>query len=333
MSDLEARILAPPDYDAWNQFVEDSPQGTIFATSYWLEATGWPFAIYGTYRQGNLVGGLPVGIRQLSLGLRSGEHPPLTPYLGVIHQAREAKYVQQISSEKETHDRLAIAVKQDFDWIRFNFHPAILDLQPFIWAGFSSSVRYTYWLDIKDLSRVWDDMEKRRRNDIHRAERDSVLIEKTENFEDFFALVEKTFARQEMQAGFRTAATKIHQMLKNRKQSQIFAAYDAHRRPIAGVYIIWDWKRAYYLMGGYDPELGHTGASALALWKAIQFVSEELQLPEFDFEGSMVPAVEQFFRKFGGKLTPYYSVAWAKPALDLALQLRSGLKRLVRRDR
>jgi hypothetical protein len=28
----------------------------------------------------------------------------------------------------------------------------------------------------------------------------------------------------------------------------------------------------------------------------------------FDFEGSMIPSVEKFFRSFGGELRPYYSV-------------------------
>ena len=333
MSDLAVRALSQQEFAAWNLFVEKSPQGTIFATSYWLEATGWSFRIYGAFQHGNLIAGLPVGLRKLPLGVRSAEHPPLTPYLGVIHQPRATKYVHQISSEKEAQDALAASLKREFDWIRFNFHPTIFDLQPFIWKGFSNSARYTYWLNLSDLSLVWDEMEKRRRNDIHRAERDGVLIEKSVNFEEFFTLVEKTFERQEMKAGFRVTAERVHSMLKERKQSQIFIARDSNQRPIAGVYIIWDWRRAYYLMGGYDPKLGHSGASALAMWKAIQFAAEDKGLCEFDFEGSMVPAVEQFFRKFGGKLTPYFSVSWAMPTLDLVLQLRSGLKRLVTRGR
>jgi len=31
----------------------------------------------------------------------------------------------------------------------------------------------------------------------------------------------------------------------------------------------------------------------------------------FDFEGSMIPAVESFYRQFGGKLQPYHLI-WKK---------------------
>jgi len=31
---------------------------------------------------------------------------------------------------------------------------------------------------------------------------------------------------------------------------------------------------------------------------------KNMRFNEFDFEGSMVPQIERFFRAFGGKLTP-----------------------------
>jgi hypothetical protein len=330
MTDYKVAVLNPSEYASWDSFVERSPQGTIFSTSSWLEATRCDFKIHGVYQNMELIAGVPLGMRKLPLGLKSGEHPPLTPYLGILHEPCETKYVNQISKEKEIHAALAQTLKDHYDWVRFQLHPSIVDLQPMIWAGYSSSVRYTYILHLDDLTQTWEEMEKRRRNDIHRAERDGISVEKSDDFNGFFELVQKTFQRQKLQAGFCKAAFGIHDQLKNRKQSQIFIAKDEQHRPIAGVYIVWDHRRAYYLLGGYDPAIGHTGASAIAMWKAIQFVAEELRLSEFDFEGSMVPAIEQFFRKFGGRLTPYYSVSWARPSLDLALHLRASLRRLSR---
>ena len=83
------------------------------------------------------------------------------------------------------------------------------------------------------------------------------------------------------------------------------------------MYIVWDERIGYYLLGGYDPKESHHGASAIAMWEAIKFTKEELGLNQFDFEGSMIQPVEQFFRKFGGKLTPYYTVSCAKPSAKL----------------
>jgi len=55
------------------------------------------------------------------------------------------------------------------------------------------------------------------------------------------------------------------------------------------------------------------------MWEAIKFTKEELGLNQFDFEGSMIQSVEQFFRKFGGRLTPFYTVNWTKPYAKVAL--------------
>jgi len=52
----------------------------------------------------------------------------------------------------------------------------------------------------------------------------------------------------------------------------------------------------HYILNEYDPAESHHGASAIAMWEAIKFTKEELGLNQFDFEGSMIQPVEQFFR-------------------------------------
>ena len=79
---------------------------------------------------------------------------------------------------------------------------------------------------------------------------------------------------------------------------------------------------SYYILGGYDVDERHHGASAIAMWEAIKFTKEELGLNQFDFEGSMVQQIERFFRKYGGKLTPY-TVSWTKPSVRLLRVARS----------
>ena len=65
--------------------------------------------------------------------------------------------------------------------------------------------------------------------------------------------------------------------------------------------------------------------------EAIKFTRKELGLNQYDFEGSMVQSLEQFFRKFGGTLTPYYAVRWEGPLGKLALgagRFIPGLRKL-----
>jgi len=110
---------------------------------------------------------------------------------------------------------------------------------------------------------------------------------------------------------------RYNKVLEERKQCKSFLAVDRNGECVASVYIAWDKWRSYYLLGGYDSERGHSGASALAIWYAIKFTKEELGLDEFDLEGSMVPQIEQFFRRFGGQLTVRHIVTWTHPFLKL----------------
>ena len=74
----------------------------------------------------------------------------------------------------------------------------------------------------------------------------------------------------------------------------------------AALYLVWDERAAYYLLGGGDPELRNSGAHSLIMWEAIKHAATVSKT--FDFEGSMVEPVERFFRAFGGRQVPYHRV-------------------------
>jgi len=89
--------------------------------------------------------------------------------------------------------------------------------------------------------------------------------------------------------------------------------------PIAGTFVVHDAKAAYYLLGGYQTEGKHYGAGALAMFESIRR-ARDLGLEVFDFEGSVVPAIERYFRGFGGRLTPRFRVNKAWLPLEMALK-------------
>jgi len=278
-------------------------------------ASGRKITIYGCFRGQELCGGLPLVCSFGRLGIKCGHSPLLTPYLGVVFKDNNAKYITVISINKRISKAIAAKIKDDFDSIRFHFTPFLTDLQPFIWEGFSTNVRYTYLLDLKDLDYVWQCMDAKRRNDITRAKQDGIYVDSNGHFDEMFALVENTFERQKMQPRFALTAFRYNEVLSQKGDCKCFLARNKDGKAIAGVYIVWDEKSSYYLLGGYDAEESHHGASATAMWEAIKFTKRELGLNQFDFEGSMIPQIEQYFRKFGGRLAPYYSVSWIRPSI------------------
>ena len=60
------------------------------------------------------------------------------------------------------------------------------------------------------------------------------------------------------------------------------------------------------MLGGTDIRFRSSGAQSLVLWKAIQHASTVSSV--FDFEGSMVEGIENFFRQFGGNRVINYNI-------------------------
>jgi hypothetical protein len=315
----ELRALLQEEFDQWDEFVKHSPQGTLFHSTLWLQAAAVPFVLYGCFRGGRLCGGCAVEL----VGEGAAAHSALTPYLGVLFQRPNAKYVTTLSTNKEIAAALAIFLKNQFSSLELRLPPEVEDLQPFLWQGFHAGVRYTYRLLLPDLDVVLHNMDSARRRNLGTAERAGVTIDSGAAFSDVMGLTEQSFRRQGLTVGFRDAALRFNAALEKAGHCRGFLARDRHGTALASVWIVWDEKRAYYLIGGYDDASRTNGAMPLAMWHAIRFTALELKLREFDFEGSMIPAVERFFRKFGGTLRPTYTLTYRKPA--------SFGRRLVRR--
>jgi hypothetical protein len=327
--EYEIRVLLPHEFPQWDEFVGQSLQGTLFHTTLWLKAGGVPFRLFGCFRGAELHGGFAAG--HIGDGL-IGHPSVLTPYLGILYCRPTEKYVTRISFEKEIAGAFASYLKGEFDFIQFRFPPEVLDLQPFIWEGFDAGVRYTYRLSLSSLDTVLTNMDSRRRWDLTKAERLGIKIEKNVSFERVLRLCELTFRRQRQKVLFSPIAKRIESELRNAGRCSGFLARGSDGAELGAVWIVWDEKRAYYLLGGYDDSAKSSSAIAFALWHAIQFVALELGLPEFDFEGSMVAPIEQFFRKFGGVLMPTFTITYHKP-VSLVRRVARKVARVVRKSR
>jgi len=327
MTKLEIRPLNEDEFPMWDDFVDESPQGTLFHKSFWLRALGSTPIIYGCFRGGTLFAGFPLPCRT-EFGIKLAMSPPLTPYLGVIFKHQDTKYVTRLSQEKRISREIARTLKGGFHHVSYGFPPGMVDLQPFVWEGFATSVTYTYIIHLEnELENIWMSLTDKNRNQIRKAEKDGITVVLSDDFNYTVSLVEKTFARQNKSLFPKSAACAYNDVLKKRNQCKSFLAKDINNNLVAAVYIAWDNKRSYYQLGGYDSEKSHGGASALALWEAIRFSKNELGLREFDFEGSMIPRLEEFFREFGGELISCYHVDWTKPGYKIYISARRLLSR------
>lgn len=255
--------------------------------------------------------------------------PALTPFLGPWLRETSAKqsdiYSQQIALMASLIEQLP-----PHHYYIQNWHPRIENWLPFFWRGFTQTTRYTYVLnDLNDTNKLWSQLQGKVRTEIKKAEGRSGIVVVDGSLDEMYALVQLTFTRQGKKPPFsKNYLESIDKACTQRSCRKILIAKDNDGRPHAGAYIVWDADSAYYLVGGGDPEVRNSGAATLCLWKAIQFASTVSH--QFDFEGSIMEPIERFFRSFGAKQTPYFTVQRAEPAILKCLlfirDLRDGFK-------
>ena len=174
------------------------------------------------------------------------------------------------------------------------------------WKKFKAIPNYTYHLDLRlSLEQLLQNMASDKRNSLKKAEKDGIQTRLCTDLKVVEQLVLKTFSRKQksLDAAF---VNKILHQFSNADNSFAYVSY-LHDKPISSAFCIVDQSTCYYLLGGYDSENKHQGAGVSSIWYAVQHAKAK-GIKTFDFEGSMLPEVEKFFRGFGGDLVPYYTI-------------------------
>lgn len=209
-----------------------------------------------------------------------------------------------------------------------NFSYSYTDWLPFYWEGFKQTTRYTYILDnITDKEILWSAMSSNTKRNIIRAkEKFNLIIKKDIPVEEFIQVQEQTYKRQNISyQGSRIILERLIEETRSRGDGATWGAYGENGELHAAIFVVWQKSSAYYIAGGGNPDLRNSGAHALLMWEAIQYCSQFTG--RFDFEGSMIPGVERFFREFGGKQTPFFTISKSKMSLfnKVCLKLRRKL--------
>lgn len=294
--------------------------GTVFQQPWWLDAVAPGSWSEARVTQGErLVARMPYVLNK-RLGLSMITMPPLTQTLGPWIESR-AKTRDQLGEQKKRLTELIDQLPR-FDYFSQRLPGTLKNWLPFHWRGFECSARCTYVLDdLSDEQLVWDRFASQLRRGIRKAKK-RVQIRTDLGVERFLDLNELTFKRQGLALPYsREFIRRLDSACETQDARRIFFAEDAEGRLHAAAYIVWDDQTAYYLMGGADPGLRESAAQSLVLWEAIRFAAARGLT--FDFEGSMIEAIEKFFRQFGAEQRSYFVIRGYSPRMRILRAMRS----------
>jgi hypothetical protein len=317
-------------YDA---FVSESPQGTVFARSWWLDAAvgggRWRTNILRG-EDGAIAAAWPTVVRSTRFG-KVLVGAPLTPALGPLLAADAG---ESGSAGHTARVEELVGALGEYAHIEARCAPAFDYWTPLHWHGFAQTGHYTWRIeDLSALDTVRAGLSTLRRRNLARAAREGVAVAAGTS-DELVAMLDSTFTRQGIGHSVPSAdlVRRLAAAAVANDAGELLAARDDQGRLHAAGLFVWDARTTWYLAGGADTGLRSSGAMTALMWAAIERASA--RGTAFDFEGSMLRHVEGFVRTFGARPVPYSivrhtpSAAWRR-----TVAARRTARRLVSRPR
>jgi len=308
-------------------FCNEEPELPIFQQYWWLDAVcgidKWNSIIL---ENGNGITAVMPYFIEKKIFLEGISMPSLTQFMGpYLKYPLNQKYSKRLSYEKKNMTQL-IKKLPEFYFFEQNFNHILSNWLPFYWLGFKQTTRYTYLItNEQDINDFYTKIDSNIRTDIKKAIKNVTVIE-NDDINTFFEINKMSFSRQKLEPPYDLdLLTKIDECCCIRNCRKILFAEDDIGQIHAAIYLVWDNKSVYYIMGGGNPKYRNSGATSLLIWEGIKFAFEIERV--FDFEGSMMQPVEKFVRAFGAVQKPYFAISKTPSRL---LRIKKFIRTIIR---
>ncbi len=283
MDEIEVRELVPSEYKEWDLLVEKAQPGTLFHTSQWLEICRDVLAkdlrIYGCFRNGELVGGCPLFVKNIKGMLKVATSTcDMTSYSGpLIKEGASSKASKRV---QETHEILnplrEFLCKQGFDSIHLTFSPGFEDIRPFTWNGWDSTVHYTHYLNLKE--NVDNNLSRKIRRELKTATEAGLKTRASNDPETYYRLLSMVYEKQNLEPPLpREFFERVFKLIQEKDIGYMFVSETPEGEAVAAHLNLYGKKCTVTWSSALNPAFGRLGPNALLYYN--EFL--DLQVPKF----------------------------------------------------
>ena len=300
--------------EAYIRFSELIPALPLFMQPWWLDAVTQPDGktwevLLARNKQGEIEAVMPY-VTGSKWGMRYVLTPQLTQYTGVWIVDKEGESMaDRLSREKKLQNDIISQLKtKKIALFDVKFPLKYTYWSPFYWAGYQQETHYTYRLEnIQDTESLFAQLDYAKQKQIRKAQEAGIVIDYDMSADELYDLqCAQLDERGSKDVLSRELVHSVVEASRHRGQGLIARAKDKEGDTHAAILVVWDEHSAWELISAIHPYHRASGASTLVVWKAIKQVSDKTQA--WDFEGSMIEAVDNSFRQFGGTPVPYYEI-------------------------
>ena len=308
----------------WDAFVEASPQGMIYSCYDYISTLEpeWHAVIV---RSNDIIHAVMPFTLKKKAGITYSTQPVFTQYWGIMFRRAEANTAKSFEQKRQWVKLIIKALPPDIRLFNYNFSPAFDYPLPFFWNGFTVSPRYSNHIDLdRSIDDLWSNISEKARGHIRKVEKDGVTVRIGHEIDEVVRIFRKAKEQKikNMTDSNYKAIRDIAHHYAQKDMCYTIIANDAAGKPIAGTIYFKFRDTTIHFLGSTDPEYKGRGAMSLIIWKALQNARDNSKT--FDFEGSMIEPVEQFFLSFGSTPVPYLSIV--KDRLPFIIRQLRNLK-------
>jgi hypothetical protein len=307
-SEISVETLGEEDYEAWTRLVAASPEGSIYSLPRYLEilcrAAGGRFHVLGVRQGEELAGGVALYEQDSALGPYVLPRP-LLYYNGVVLQRYGTKYPsEQTARHLKVMGGLASALlRRGYRRISLRCRASVVDVRPFLAAGWTASLGYTYLVPIGDIEATKSRVEQNLRRLVRRCEREGMTLTDDDDFESFFRLHAGNAERKSL--GLYLPGPAFRGYFEALRAAGLCRLYHARlpsgRAVSTQLVLLGPGAVAHAASAAGDPELQRTGAAAFLRLKVFEALSA-MGYAGNDLTDATLNPVAHFKSQLGGDL-------------------------------
>lgn len=327
---LTYKILEPCEYPEWDAFTDTAPGGSVFHTSRWLSRVGLGLAIHVLR---NDAGEIEAGVALVLNRKRgiSGYHvPPYTPRFGPLVRSSRKKQLGSIQSEEQELLADLLDRLPSVGHIDFVLAAGHQDVIPYLFRGWTCGMVITHQIR-GAVADYMANLVKTKAYYLRKLEKKVAEGELNILVDHSVAAVLELWRETAGYKNFKANLPVLESLFRDPAEGfwTCLRIQDAQARDLGGMVLVHDSHTAYNIVNAVRRDLeGDLKRTNVLLMDA--GIRHCLQAGlVFDFEGSMLPGVEDFYRTMGGRQTPTYRMQRSR-SLVMHL-LRSG--QILRRER
>lgn len=287
----------------------DSTYVPIYSKAWWMDAIcepeNWDVWLYKP--NDNVLAAMPYYKEQRGK-YKYITKAPLTQNNGIIFKEEKRK----LAKEAALQERIINAACDYIDSLHLDvyeqqFQHTFDNWSPFYWRNYTVLLRYSFVIEkTMDINTIWSNFTPENRNVIRKGQRLTQICTDISP-EQFYKEHNRIYKRQGLNCPFSEDLwMRLYQACIDHDAGQMFLARDEDANINALMFLVWDERSVYLLMGGAMPEYSGNQAYPSLIYEGIRLANEKGCA--FDFEGSMIRRIARSYREYGGTPMPYYRI-------------------------